>query len=119
MWPEKELEYVKLADDEVGRHYGLFLAEKLISVISLFKDGDGLQFRKFATLSEYQGQGYGSRLLQFVLIEAEDSGATFIWCNARKNKSSFYQRFGLLETEVSFSKGGREYIIMKRIFGDK
>lgn len=35
LWPNKTLEYVKLDEDKFGRHYGLFLDEKLTSVISI------------------------------------------------------------------------------------
>ena len=39
-----------LQDDEDGLHFGLFNKEKLVSVVSLFIDGEEAQFRKFATL---------------------------------------------------------------------
>ncbi|MNO12372.1 N-acetylglutamate synthase [compost metagenome] len=118
MWPDRELDYVKLEDDDHGMHYGLFGEEQLISVISLFIGGNEAQFRKFATRKEQQGQGYGSRLLQHVLDEAERIGVNRIFCNARSNKVAFYKKFGLIEVDgTAFSKGGKEYIIMEKLFG--
>ncbi|MDP4097982.1 GNAT family N-acetyltransferase [Paenibacillus sp. P96] len=113
MWPDRELEYVQLKDDDRGRHYGLFAGERLVSVVSLFMDQDEAQFRKFATLEEEQGKGYGSRLLRYVMEEAQQAGVKRIWCNARWEKTFFYRKFGLLETDRAFVKGGKEYVIME------
>lgn len=49
MWPNKPLAYVKISNDLEGLHYGLFVADKLVSVVSLFIKGEVAQFRKFAT----------------------------------------------------------------------
>ncbi|AJY75630.1 GNAT family N-acetyltransferase [Paenibacillus beijingensis] len=115
MWPDKDVDYVKLQDDDEGIHYGLFSNERVVSVISLFVDGDEAQFRKFATLRHEQGKGYGSKLLQYVLDEAQSMGIERIWCNARKNKAPFYAKFGLAQTPSIFSKGGIEYVIMEKL----
>ncbi|MDT3427665.1 GNAT superfamily N-acetyltransferase [Paenibacillus forsythiae] len=117
MWPEKELDYVKLQDDEEGTHYGLFEGEVLIAVVSLFIHGAEAQFRKFATLASHQNKGYGSRLLLHMLGEAERAGVNRIYCNARIGKASFYQKFGFTVTEHTFTKGGKDYIVMERFFG--
>lgn len=56
MYPEKDIEYVKLEEDEKGIHLGLYADDKLMSVISLFTENDSIQFRKFATLAAEQGK---------------------------------------------------------------
>jgi GNAT superfamily N-acetyltransferase len=114
MWPDRDIDYVKLQDDDAGAHYGLFEGERLISVISLFVQGEEAQFRKFATLESCQNRGYGSRLLQYVLNEAAQAGVRRIYCNARSHKLPFYRKFGLNETQTAFMKGGKEYIVMER-----
>jgi predicted GNAT family N-acyltransferase len=118
MWPERDLDYVKLKDDDAGAHYGLFEGEQLISVVSLFIGGEEAQFRKFATLESQQGKGYGSRLLFHMLGEAAQAGVKRIFCNARSHKVSFYHKFGLTETETAFTKDGKEYIVMERFLSD-
>ncbi|MDF2633606.1 MAG: family acetyltransferase [Pelosinus sp.] len=114
MWPEKDIEYVKLKDDDIGRHFGLFVSDELVSVISIFANRSSVQFRKFATLQELQGKGYGTMLLNFVLEEAKIRGAKIIWCNARKSKMDFYKRFGLEETGDAIIKAGIEYVMMSK-----
>ncbi|WP_200897660.1 GNAT family N-acetyltransferase [Paenibacillus wulumuqiensis] len=116
MWPDRELDYVKLKDDDQGRHYGLLVGGQLISVISLFIDHNEAQFRKFATLTDRQGKGYGSYLLSYVLQEVEQAGIRRIYCNARAEKTGFYSKFGLAPTEESFIRGDKQYVIMERFF---
>jgi len=112
MWPDRPLEYIKLDNDPIGKHYGYFIEDKLVSVISLFIKGSSAQFRKFATLEAYQGQGYGSKLLSYVLESM--TSLDYIWCNARLEKSMFYESFGMTKTDETFEKGGISYVIMKK-----
>ncbi|WP_397443790.1 GNAT family N-acetyltransferase [Peribacillus aracenensis] len=113
MWADKPFDYIKLEDDDLGIHYGLFKGDDLISVISLFINNRECQFRKFATLQLEQGKGYGSTLLDYIIKEAQNNGVKRIWCNARKNKVDFYKKFGLQETNSSFMKEGKSYVIME------
>ncbi|MGB2129742.1 MAG: GNAT family N-acetyltransferase [Flavicella sp.] len=115
MWPDRDISYVRLPEDSKGLHYGLFLDGVLISVVSLFKNKDGWQFRKFATLQDQQGKGYGSKLLHYVLAIAEREKATKIYCNARVEKINFYTSFGLVPTKKTFAKGGISYVVMEKI----
>ncbi|AZU61922.1 GNAT family N-acetyltransferase [Neobacillus mesonae] len=114
MWSDKPFDYIKLEDDDLGIHFGLFKEKMLISVISLFIANEEAQFRKFATLQKEQGKGYGSKLLEAVLEEAKIHGVKRIWCNARQNKVDFYKKFGLRETNSSFIKDGKSYVIMEK-----
>lgn len=113
MWPDRPIDYVKLPADAEGLHYGLSIDERLTSVVSLFIQGDTAQFRKFATLPEYQGRGLGSQLLKHLFEEAKAHKIKHLWCNARVDKAGFYQRFGMKETNQRFTKGGIDYVIME------
>ncbi|SDD14303.1 hypothetical protein SAMN05421663_10754 [Terribacillus halophilus] len=33
LWTDKEFDYVVLENDDAGKHYGLFIGDKLVSVI--------------------------------------------------------------------------------------
>lgn len=115
MWPNQLPDFVKVTEDHWGLHYGLFVQNQLVSVVSLFiKDGEA-QFRKFATEVAEQGKGYGSYLLGYVLNEASTQGAIRIWCNARTEKASYYERFGLTKTNHTYVKEGIEFVVMERI----
>lgn len=118
MWPNHPIDFVKLARDQTdGRHFGLYVAGELVSILSVFIDGESAQFRKFATLETAQGKGYGSFLLH-QLIESilPPYKVKRLWCNARQEKSAYYERFGLKKTDTTYMKGGIGFVVMEVLF---
>ena len=116
MWPDKPIEYVELANDEDGRHFGLFVNGELTSIISLFVTDNEAQFRKFATVVEFQGLGYGTILIERIVDLVDKEGIRKLWCNARVEKSNFYERFNFKPTDKKYEKGGIEFVIMEKYF---
>lgn len=115
MWPNRPKEYVKLAEDKLGTHYGVMINEELVAVISYFIKNKEAQFRKFATLPDRQGKGYGTQLLTFLMDEISVQEVVKIWCNARIEKAFFYEKFGMRQTDTKFTKGGKDYVIMEKV----
>lgn len=116
MYPEKDKDIVILPDDDKGIHMGYYVDDKPVSVFSIFlKDGE-IQFRKFATLQEYQGKGYGAKLIEWLLDYVKDMKFSRVWCNARIDKVDYYKKFGFVETEEKFEKNGHLYTIMEMRF---
>ena len=113
MWPDQPFEFVQLEEDNLGLHFGVFDEEKLVSIVSCFIVGDEMQFRKLATLEEYQGKGIAALLLQYIFQLAKDKDLRKVWCNARANKKSFYEKFGMRDTHKNFVKQGQEFSIME------
>ena len=111
--PELPISEIKLEEDDSGIHLGLFHDNKLITVVSLFEYAYELQFRKFATDSNYQRMGFGKQMLAYILEYAREKQFKKVWCNARSSASKFYQIFGFKETDKTFSKNGIEYMIME------
>lgn len=112
LWPDKPLDYVKIDDDAAGYHFGALRGKELLSVISLFINGNEARFRKFATHPGAQGQGLGTALLQHVFNEARCLGARRIWCDARQDSAGFYARFGMQPEGEVFYKGPIPYVRM-------
>lgn len=115
MWPNKPLDFVVLPNDDEGLHFGLFEKELLVSVISLFINGQEGQFRKFATDDYYQGKGYGTKLLNYLIGEAQKQNIKSLKCNARITAVAFYQRFGMKVASESIRKNGKDYVIMELV----
>lgn len=109
LWPDKPLDYVRIASDEQGHHYGTYLNDELVAVISLFVEDTTARFRKFATRPDQQNKGLGTLLLRHVFAEASRLGATTICCDARLSAGPFYQRFGMQPTGEVFFKGDIPY----------
>ena len=114
MWPDKPMDYIRLSQDPDGWHYGLFVGTRLVSVVSLFFEHGVAQFRKFATEKDVQGKGYGSQLLTYMIGEVEKAGAKKIWCNARVERTGFYEGFGLQKTDETFYRGKQKYVVMEK-----
>jgi GNAT superfamily N-acetyltransferase len=114
LWPDKPLDYVKVENDEAGQHFGAFLAERLVAVISLFVEGEDARFRKFATDPAQQRRGIGNALLRYVMVEAQRQRARRLWCDARQDSAAFYVRFGLRPEGAEFFKGPIPYVRMAR-----
>ncbi len=121
MYPGLSLEEMRLPDDDDGIHLGLYLDELLssipgkpVSVISIFKRGEELQFRKFATEIAEQGKGYGSILLTYVMDYAARNQYKAIWCNARLSATALYSRFGMRAFGDPWMQHEIEFIKMKK-----
>ena len=63
MYPDKDIDFVKLPDDNMGLHIGVYENGILVSVMSVFLHGREVQFRKLATRRSEQGKGYASALM--------------------------------------------------------
>jgi ribosomal protein S18 acetylase RimI-like enzyme len=116
MWPDKNIDFVKLEEDKMGHHFGLFDNDVLVSIVSVFYAKEEAQFRKFATLVAYQRRGHGSKLLNNVFQIIENQGFEKIWCDARVEKKGFYEKLGMVAVGSVFMKNGIEYIVMERNF---
>lgn len=113
MYPGKPIEQVQLPNDLEGLHFGLYVGITLTSVLSLFKQGDSMQFRKLATLQIAQHNGFGTLLLQHVIDFSRTEGATNLWCNARTNLTAYYEKFGFTSTENTFEDLGHNFVVIK------
>ncbi len=116
MYPNMDIEAVKLPHDHQGLHLGLFKAvsNKIIGIVSIFIDHNELQFRKLAVLENEQGLGYGSYLLRYVFEYAQSQQVQRVWCNARLKKSKFYQQFGMISTDNHYKKNNIDFVIMEK-----
>ena len=124
LWPDKPFDYVKVENDAEGYHFGAFLHDELVAVISLFvnaKDNNpggahlgGARFRKFAAHPDYQRKGIGTRLMEHIITEARRLGATTLWCDARLDAADFYRRFGMEAVSEVFYKGPIPYAKFSR-----
>ncbi len=119
MWPNKDISFVQLPGDEKAVHWGLFVIiapnrKILVSCLSLFCSNSVLQLRKFATLPSQQQQGWGSKLLQYVLKEALllAKGRAIV-LDSRQEKEAFYASFGFQREGEPFERNERFYVRMK------
>lgn len=117
MWPNMPFEFIQLPEDAEGTHFGLFIETELVSIVSLFETDMGVaQFRKFATKESQQGKGYGSKLLSHLIKFAQKEGFQMLWCNARVDKTAYYKKFGMIETDKTYVKQHIKFVILEKVF---
>jgi ribosomal protein S18 acetylase RimI-like enzyme len=97
----KNEECIFLNDDaEDTFHLGDIIDDTPICVASFHHqkregfEGDAYQLRGMATAHEYQGKGYGNKLVNFAIVYLRGKGVNYIWCNARQKAFKFYQSLG-------------------------
>lgn len=113
MWPDQPFEFVQLEEDNSGLHFGVFDQKKLVSIVSCFITDNEMQFRKLGTLEEFQQKGIASQLLKHILKLGKEKNLKKIWCNARTNKKTFYEKFNMIDSRRTFIKSGQEFTIME------
>ncbi|MGB0900767.1 GNAT family N-acetyltransferase [Halocynthiibacter sp.] len=113
LWQGHPPSHAMVPGDDTAQHFGLFHDNTLVSVASLFPDDhSGIQLRKFATLPHMQSKGFGRRMLDHLRIQAQNAGATCLWCDARLSARGFYAKSGFQEKGEIFERKGRPYIVM-------
>ncbi|MCM8538461.1 MAG: GNAT family N-acetyltransferase [Lentisphaeraceae bacterium] len=112
LWPDKNPEFCMVEGDNEAKHFGVFTEEKLVCVASLYIDGSSIRLRKFATLKEFQGNGFGTAMLKFLINEAKPMGMEHFWFDARETALNFYRRFGFKANKQRFLKSGIPYYKM-------
>lgn len=116
LWPTKAPDFCKIEGDELAYHYGYFVKNQLVAVASIYLDGNKARLRKFATLSAYQSQGIGTKLISHILKELNSSDVTTFWCDARASAVGFYQRLGfIVEGELFYKEQVSYYKMSRRI----
>ena len=86
-------------DDENTVHFGLYQNERLIGIISIFKEKNDLfsetnqfQIRGMAVLEAFQGKGFGAELVKAAENHCINLNTNLIWFNARENAVPFYEK---------------------------
>ncbi|WP_432464041.1 GNAT family N-acetyltransferase [Agarivorans sp. QJM3NY_33] len=115
LWPQHDINFCRVAEDQQGLHFGGWLEQKLVIVASLFVSQREVRLRKFACLEQYQNRGFGSTMLRY-LIEQQQNQAqsdTF-WFDARYTAITFYQNLGFHVDSEVFYKHQIAYVKMSR-----
>lgn len=111
-------------DDENTTHFGLSLENKLIGIISIFKENNILfsesnqfQIRGMAVLEAFQGKGFGAELVKEAENHCINLNVDLIWFNAREKAVPFYEKLNYKITGNSFliPDVGIHFVMYKKI----
>ncbi|KAL0241698.1 hypothetical protein GEMRC1_006933 [Eukaryota sp. GEM-RC1] len=104
----KELE---LDEHDAGaRHYLLFDDSKCIGTARLV---NGYKVGRFAILKAFRRQGYGFKLLSYIINDARNLGCKCLELNAQLTSIRFYNSLGFKEEGEIFDDAGIDHKLMK------
>ena len=114
-WPNKDLDYVKMPFDQSKEilHFGMIEKKNIINVVSLDFSDKSMQICQFATVKQFQGKGYGTFLMNYIINMARERGINKVWCNSREEKCGFYKKFGLSSTGTIYIRNDKTLIEME------
>ncbi len=113
LWPDLPVESCMVAGDDEALHFGAYLEDELVGVLSLFQsERNAMRLRKFAVSSAHQGQGIGLTLLKHALAHVKENGITSVWCDARTEALGFYEKLGFQIDGEEFFKRDVSYYRM-------
>jgi GNAT superfamily N-acetyltransferase len=112
LWPDHPPEFSRIEIDSDGEHFGACVENSLVGVVSIFREGEGLRFRKLAVLPKFQRSGIGRFLIEAIKLSAKNEGVKSVRCDARASACEFYKRCGFVAEGEPFLKYGNTYLLM-------
>jgi len=93
------LNYAKLHENALKkninlRHFSLYKLGEPIATITLSLINDVARIDDLGTLPEFQGKGYASILMRYVLLEAKKLGARYCFLESSASGLKVYQKLG-------------------------
>ena len=96
-------------DLESTQHFGLYLSQELVGIISLFKKSNSTfskknqyQIRGMAVLENYRKKDFGKALIIHIEEECKNQGVNLLWFNARMEAVGFYETMGYQKEGTPF-----------------
>ena len=121
--PGRPLSAAQFAEDERATHFGCFVQAQLIGIVTTFaqplkgESQTAFQLRGMAVDEDFQGQGYGEKLVRTCCDFARSQGARIIWCNARLEANNFYRKqgFAIRGDEFLIADAGPHYVMWRAL----
>lgn len=111
-------------DLKTSIHFGLYLNQELVGIVSLFQKNNPLfpeknqfQIRGMAVLENHQKKDIGKTLLIHCEEVCSNKDVDLIWFNARTEAIGFYEKMGYQKTGTPFEipDVGKHIIMLKKI----
>ncbi len=93
-------------DDRRARHFGAFLAGRLVGCVLGVPDADAVRIRQMVVTEEMRGRGIGAGLMAALEASFAAEGITRFRLNARLDAVEFYRRLGFTPLGEPFAELG-------------
>ena len=112
-------------DKEINSfHIGAFNGNTLIGGVSVMKNEckkkelpNCFQLRVLFVAKEFQHNGIGKTIVNFVENRLRDSGVNYLWMNARESAVLFYLKLNYSNSKISYviNEIGLHYLMYKKL----
>lgn len=124
--PNRPLETCFFEGDELETtlHFGGFVNNELVGIISLFKNNhlsfqeeNQYQIRGMAVLEGFRKYGLGKKIVEYSEDYLKQKNISLIWFNARESAVGFYQKSGyqVLGDSFDIPDVGIHYVMYKTL----
>lgn len=98
----KEKSIYPLDESDDALHLGAIKNGELVGIASIFKEdatrknlANAWRLRGMATIEAVRGEGHGQKILEMIHEYIAYQGGGHLWCNARLDVASYYEKAGL------------------------
>jgi predicted GNAT family N-acyltransferase len=114
-------------DLETTQHFGLYIKQELVGIISLFKksnlhflEKNQYQIRGMAVLENQRKKDFGKALIVHCEKQCKDQSVELIWFNARIEASGFYEKMRYKKTGTVFEipDVGKHILMFKKFINE-
>lgn len=124
--PNRPLETCFFEGDELETtlHFGGFVNQELVGIISLFKNNHSsfqqenqYQIRGMAVLENFRKYGLGKKIVEYSEDYLKQKNISLIWFNARESAVGFYQKSGyeIIGDSFNIPDVGIHYVMYKTL----
>ena len=124
--PNRPLETCFFEGDELETtlHFGGFVNNELVGIISLFKNNhlsfqeeNQYQIRGMAVLENFRKYGLGKKIVEYSEDYLKQKNISLIWFNARESAVGFYQKSGyeIIGDSFNIPDVGIHYVMYKTL----
>ena len=110
-------EEIVLLEEKEAKAFLIYKNDTPIGTIRYRKLEEGIKLERFAILNEYQKQGYGRKVITFLVeMLAHEYNPVLIYFNAQYHLKDFYSSIGFNPVGETFMEAGIKHIRMEKQF---
>jgi predicted GNAT family N-acyltransferase len=114
LYPQQKQYEMEFDSDLDDTHFGAFLGDDLVAVVSVANNGHDFQLREFAIEPEAQSSDPAGALIENITEYAKKREGTHLWTDSSVEQVPFYAKYGFVQTGRYYSRHGVNYEIVEK-----
>ena len=114
LYPQQKKHEMDFDTDLDDTHFGAFLGDYLVAVVSVANNNNNFQLREFAIDPGAQSADPAGALIENITDYAKKREGTHLWTDASVEQIPFYAKYGFMQTGRYYSRHGVSYEIVEK-----